>query len=130
MIQQTVDLYHGTNGACLDLPGPCRYRACRYRLDHVNGWRKKRPRVAGEKCSLKVAQEGPLTLLQVARIIELRHERVRQIEAKALAKIRKAAPALEDAFAAIQNAPDGFAYPAPLNLPRRCRDPRITPCKW
>ena len=53
----------------------------------------------GETCALDVAERGPQTLHEIATILGVTRERVRQIETAALAKLRA-----DDRFAAITSA--------------------------
>jgi hypothetical protein len=77
-----------TRSECLEGPRPCPRLACRYHL-----WSEARPNASErafprQSCALDVAQRGGLTLKQVGRILRLTRERVRQIEASALSKLR------------------------------------------
>ena len=59
---------------------PCPYGACRYHLDE---------NPTGASCALDVACEGPHHLEEVGAILMVTRERVRQIEAKALWKLKR-----------------------------------------
>jgi hypothetical protein len=77
-----------TRAECLRGPRPCGKLACRYHL-----WSEARPNspkwaFPRQSCALDVAARGGLTLKQVGRILRLTRERVRQIEASALGKLR------------------------------------------
>ena len=77
-----------TRAECLRGPRPCGKLACRYNL-----WAEARPNAPGwafprQSCALDVATRGGMTLKQVGRILRLTRERVRQIEASALGKLR------------------------------------------
>lgn len=67
-----------TRGDCREGPRPCPW-TCRYRL-----WNE------AESCALDVADKGPATLQEVGDLLGLSRERIRQIERKALVKIRRA----------------------------------------
>jgi hypothetical protein len=68
-----------TRGDCIGGPRPCPALACRYHLDSPS-----------ESCALDVADRGPHTLEQIAVVVGLTRERVRQIEDKAIRKVRRA----------------------------------------
>ena len=82
---------------CANGPRPCLYVACKYHLfldvnpetgsikinfPDKNVWELE------QTCSLDVAERGGVTLEEVGDILNLTRERVRQIEAKALRKMR------------------------------------------
>lgn len=74
---------------------PCPYISCRYNLcadvSHAGGlqvWRD--PTDGGETCALDVAARGSLTLDAVGKLLDVTRERVRQIETRALVKLRRA----------------------------------------
>lgn len=76
-----------TRGDCL--PGgsnearPCRYRGCKWHLDRERRWTE---RVANfeESCVLDVADRGGATLEEIADMIGITRERVRQVEELAM----------------------------------------------
>jgi hypothetical protein len=73
-----------TRADCLGGPRPCPWRACRFNLG---------PDVRGggepaETCALDVADRGGGTLEEIAVVLGLTRERVRQIERGALEKLR------------------------------------------
>lgn len=70
-----------TRGECAALPRPCR-RDCRYRLP---------TRGDEESCALDVAELGPQTLERVGELLRIGESRVRQLEARAFARIRDGA---------------------------------------
>jgi hypothetical protein len=62
----------------------CRYHLARFGLgDHL--------RVPTRDCALAVANEGPRTLDEVAAVLDLSGERIRQIEERALRKLQASA---------------------------------------
>jgi len=86
---------------CIDGPRPCPWVRCRHHLyldatgDHGNG-RAWRGRLAGAEleqlpatCALDVADDGPHRLHEIGAVLGLGWERVRQIQVKALEKMRK-----------------------------------------
>lgn len=86
-----------TRGECVDGPRPCPWVSCRHHLymDTEGGnLHVSRPTTdlqdMKETCSLDVADERERTLEEVAALMGLSRERVRQIETRALKKIREA----------------------------------------
>jgi hypothetical protein len=70
-----------TRGDCLRGPRPCPHGTCRHH--HV-------PPSGDAVCVLDiVAERGPMTLQEVSEILGVTRERVRQIEVKALLKLKK-----------------------------------------
>ncbi len=74
-----------TRGDCLDGPRPCPWAACRYHLASE----QRGPEEVRESCALDVADRGGSTLEEVAACFDLTRERIRQIEAEALGKVRQ-----------------------------------------
>lgn len=72
-------------------PRPCPQIECRYHLSTVRD-PKGRPstleRDESYSCALDVADEGEHTLEEISEIVGLTRERVRQIEERALSKLR------------------------------------------
>ena len=65
---------------------PCTQVHCRYHLAHMGlGDHRRQPT---RDCALAVANEGPRTLDEVAAVLGMSGERVRQIEEHALAKLK------------------------------------------
>ncbi|HKY34451.1 MAG TPA: sigma factor-like helix-turn-helix DNA-binding protein [Polyangiaceae bacterium] len=76
---------------CAMPPGeqPCTQVQCRYHLAHTSlGDHRTRPT---RDCALTVANEGPRTLDQVAEVFGLSGERIRQIEERAIDKLKSSA---------------------------------------
>lgn len=73
-----------TRGDCVDGPRPCPWTGCRYHLADV-----VRSRTLTETCCLDVAARGEETLDAVGKILGVTRERIRQIEAAALTRLRK-----------------------------------------
>ncbi len=67
--------------------GPCAHRECRYHVAHRGYWEHEV--VPTRDCALDVANEGPHTLEQVGAAFGISFERVRQIEERALGRLRK-----------------------------------------
>ena len=76
---------------CTMPPGelPCTDVDCRYHLANV-GTGEHRPQPTRD-CALAVANEGPRTLDEVGQVLGLSEERVRQVEERALFKLRNSA---------------------------------------
>ena len=86
-----------TRAECADGPRPCAFVSCKYHLyldvklstqsiklnfPHLEVWEMER------SCALDVAEQGGLTLEEVGRIMNLTRERIRQVEAVGLDKLR------------------------------------------
>lgn len=93
-----------TRGDCKDGPRPCPWVSCRHHLyiDGVNEAGVLRlpfpdlePWQLKETCSLDIADRGGATLEQVGATLNLTRERVRQIEAARLFKLRARVPHLK-----------------------------------
>lgn len=67
----------------------CRRTECRYHLEH-RGYGEHRLRPMRD-CALAVANEGEHTTEEVAAVLGISRERVRQIEERALNKLRRIA---------------------------------------
>lgn len=81
-----------TRADCIDGIRPCPYVGCRHHLGlDVRESGSIAYSGAEETCSLDVADEGGLPLLEVGRIIGVTKERIRQIEREALWKLQAAA---------------------------------------
>ena len=88
-----INLYKITRGACRKLPGPCPHAVCRFNLTaERRDNRGAKPvelhlPVVREACALEAAEQGGLTLEEIATRLSLTRERVRQIELGALKKL-------------------------------------------
>ena len=86
-----------TRSECADGPRPCAFVSCKFHLyldvktetqsiklnfPHLEVWEME------QSCALDVAQQGGLTLEEVGRIMNLTRERIRQVEAVGLEKLR------------------------------------------
>jgi hypothetical protein len=88
-----INIYKITRGACRRLPGPCPHAFCRFNLtaegrDHRGAKPAHMPLpVVRESCALEAAENGGMTLEEIATRLALTRERVRQIELAALQKL-------------------------------------------
>jgi hypothetical protein len=88
-----INLYKITRGACRKLPDPCPHAVCRFNLTaERRDNRGAKPAeqhlpVVREACALEAAEQGGMTLEEIATRLSLTRERVRQIELGALKKL-------------------------------------------
>jgi hypothetical protein len=88
-----INLYKITRGACRRLQGPCPHAVCRFNLTaERRDNRGAKPNqqhlpVVHESCALEAAEQGGMTLEEIAKRLSLTRERVRQIELGALKKL-------------------------------------------
>jgi hypothetical protein len=88
-----INIYKITRGACRKLPGPCPHAVCRFNLtSERRDSRGAKPAeahlpVIHEACALEAADQGGMTLEEIAIRLSLTRERVRQIELGALKKL-------------------------------------------
>jgi hypothetical protein len=68
-------------------PGTCEQRQCRYHLAHRG--HSEHQLTPSRDCALDVANEEPHTREQVAAVLGLSDERLRQIEKRALARLKR-----------------------------------------
>ena len=68
-------------------PGTCQERQCRYHLAH-RGY-SEHQLAPSRDCALDVANEGPHTREEVAAVLGMSDERLRQIEKRALARLKR-----------------------------------------
>ena len=82
-----------TRGECESVPRPCPHSSCRFNnsAPFEEGTRKRSLGVISPEnsCALDVADRGEHTLEEVGEIFGLTRERVRQVEEKALGKLRE-----------------------------------------
>ena len=90
---------------CRDATRPCLYVSCRYHLYlDVNpktgsiklNFPDKKVWELSHSCALDIAEQGGITLEEIGSIMNLTRERVRQVEASVLGKLRNDEEALED----------------------------------
>jgi len=115
----------------------CRHEGCRYHLWTDEAWdprerrfRRVRTPVYGDPaltCVLDVASWGPLDLRTIAAIMGLSHERVRQIEAAALRRLRRRHPALREVLDALLEAESSHEDAWDLMEPPDLPEPRAIP---
>lgn len=89
-----------TRADCIDGPRPCPWVSCKHHLYldvsaktgtiHFN-FPNAEPDELRETCALDIASHGGVTLEEAGRAMNLTRERVRQIEALALPKLRRIA---------------------------------------
>lgn len=72
---------------------PCPFTSCRHHLANGEGPAFARRRDTSETCSLDVASRGGATLDEVAGHLGMTHQRVQQIETRAIRKLRVLADA-------------------------------------
>jgi hypothetical protein len=68
-------------------PGTCQQRECRYHLAH-RGY-SEHQLTPTRDCALDVANEGPHTREEVAAVLGISDERLRQIEKRAFARLKR-----------------------------------------
>lgn len=128
-----------TRGECTDGPRPCPWVGCRYHLLGLGDNGRLGPRSAvlspdddaiaeridalPETCALDVADEGRHGLIQIGDLLGVVRERVRQIEEKALAKMRGDLPLAEHAA---EDHEEPKPAPPPVLAPRPNRTRKLT----
>lgn len=90
-----------TRGECMDGPRPCPWVSCRHHL-YLNispatggiqyAQPGRRPEELERSCALDVADQGGATLEEVSAVMGVTRERVRQLEARALRRLRATTP--------------------------------------
>ena len=95
VLRERLNVFQETGGACTASNQPCEFRICRYHVDddgfvprQCSGVRTVVQDLR-EPCALKLAREGGMTLEDVGFAHGLTRERIRQIEAQALEKVRR-----------------------------------------
>lgn len=83
-----------TRGECVDGPRPCPWASCRYNLGIVKIKNDGEPVVrelaeADESCALDVADDGNHYLEEVAELLGVSREHIRQIEERAVRKLKR-----------------------------------------
>ncbi len=74
---------------CIEGPRPCPWSTCRYHLRvERRGLQAAKADVTQETCALDLAERGGMKLQEVADVLGVTRERVRQIELRALERIR------------------------------------------
>jgi hypothetical protein len=109
-----------TRGQCVDGARPCPFVTCRFNLyldvlatsSIKLNFPDLEPDEMTESCALDIADKGGASLEDVARVMNMTRERVRQMESQALAKIKRGD------VTALQELDDDEAD-APLMAPRR-----------
>jgi hypothetical protein len=69
------------------LPGACQQRQCRYHLAHRGP--SEHQLAPTRDCALDVANEGPHTREQVSAVLGISDERLRQVEKRAFARLKR-----------------------------------------
>jgi hypothetical protein len=90
-----VDGFEQSAGLCIEEPGPCPNTRCRHHLASDETPLRLSRADLTEPCVLRLANRGPHTLEQVGQILGITRERTRQIELKALTRLRNRSPMLE-----------------------------------
>lgn len=73
------NVHRETGGACLSTNHPCAESACRYHAA-CQTTAESLEIMRGDRCALRLAARGPLTLEEIGRSLGITRERVRQIE--------------------------------------------------
>jgi hypothetical protein len=79
-----------TRGECTDIPRPCPFVSCKNHLywEYLKHHPDAEVWTLKHSCALDAADEGGLTLEEVGELMGLTRERVRQLEAEALRKLK------------------------------------------
>lgn len=95
-----------TRGECADVPRPCPFVSCVHHLyldvSDTGGLKLNFPDLdpgdlpSSRSCALDIADDGGITLEAVGEAMNVTRERVRQIEIRALARIKAASEMLEE----------------------------------
>ena len=85
------NLFEGTGGQCLAIGDPCEWTSCRHHIHNsAKDSQVSRGILTRTTCTLKLARQGGMTLEEVALMLGMTSERVRQIEFAALQKLKLA----------------------------------------
>jgi hypothetical protein len=95
-------------GECVGVPRPCPFVTCEMNnysdinpvtgTLHLNGHEDPSMMAADRSCAYDVAEEGGITLEEVGAILKITRERTRQIQVKALGKLKKSGINIETMF--------------------------------
>lgn len=85
-----------TRGECVGVARPCPFTTCRYNLVLDRAETAVADTPPESSCALDVADRGGATLEDIAAVFGVTRERVRQIEERALARIRRGDTVLEE----------------------------------
>lgn len=88
--EPSSNLYESTGGRCLTEDDPCPHSVCRHHLyNNAKESQVARASLTRITCTLKLARRGGMNLEEVANLIGITRERVRQIELAGVTKMRK-----------------------------------------
>ncbi len=99
LMSEVAQIRPKSRSECVSLERPCLFVSCKYHLYlDVNprtgsiklNFPEKEIWEIGETCALDVADKGGITLEEVGDIMNLTRERIRQVEASGLGKIKGA----------------------------------------
>lgn len=113
-----------TRGDCIDGPRPCPWVSCRQHLAYdvrpsgslTTVFPLRALEALPDTCALDVADRGATSLEDIGERLNIVRERVRQLEAIALARVRKLAPHLFEPWA---DEMAGGTFPATLRTRSR-----------
>lgn len=92
--RERLNFHKLTRGACMRAEGPCDTQLCRFNVlgEHRSPRTprgRERIQVIVEPCALKCANAGSSKLDEIGAALGITRERVRQVEQKALVKLRR-----------------------------------------
>lgn len=73
----SLDIGREVGWDCLHLPGPCSAKLCRHHMGFD----------IGPNCAVRLANQGPQSLVTIGDLLGVTKERIRQIEAQALRRL-------------------------------------------